>query len=62
MTSYLNKPTLFTVPSVKGNTTEYITYHRGVRITSKKDFECLTENELIPIKEINSYSRDASLE
>ena len=60
MTSYLNKPTLFTVPSEKGNATEYITYHRGVRITTKKDFECLTENELVPIKEINSSSRDAN--
>ena len=60
MTSYLNKPTLFTVPLGKGNTSDYITYDRGVRITSKKDFECLTENELIPIKEINSYSRDAN--
>ena len=60
MTSYINRPTLFTVPAEKGNTTDYITYHRGVRITSKKDFECLTENELIPIKEINSSFRDAN--
>ncbi len=60
MTSYPNKPTLFTVPTTKGNTTEYITYDRGVRIVSKKDFECLTENEIIPLKELENVSRDAN--
>ena len=60
MTSYINKPTVFTVPIAKGNISEYITYDRGVRINSKKDFECLTENEYVPIKELTSFSRDAN--
>ena len=61
MTSYLNKSTVFTVPAEKGNVSEYITYDRGVRIESKKDFECLTENEIVPIKDLPSVTgRDAN--
>ncbi len=60
MTSYLDKPTVFTVPVEKGNTSQYITYDRGVRIDAAKDFECLTESEYVPIKEQQSFSRDAN--
>ena len=60
MSTYPNKPTLFTVPLNKGNVSQYITYDRNVRIDSKKDFECLTENEYVPIKEITSFNRDAN--
>ena len=60
MSTYPNKPTLFTVPLNKGNVSQYITYDRNVRIDSKEDFECLTENEYVPIKEITSFNRDAN--
>ena len=60
MSTYPDKPTLFTVPLNKGNLSQYITYDRNVRIDSKKDFECLTENEYVPIKEITSFNRDAN--
>ena len=60
MSTYPNKPALFTVPLNKGDESLYITYDRGMRIDSKKDFECLTENENVPIKEIISFNRDAN--
>jgi hypothetical protein len=60
MTTYLNKPAVFIVPKEKGNTLEYISYQRGVRKSSKKDFKCLTENELVRIKERNPFNRDAN--
>ncbi|MEQ6123181.1 reprolysin-like metallopeptidase [Pseudotenacibaculum sp. MALMAid0570] len=61
MTSYMDRPNVFTVPTEKGNTSEYITYNRGVRVNSVKDFECMTENEFVPIKDRNSVtSRDAN--
>ena len=60
MSTYPDKPTLFTVPLNKGNLSQYITYDRNVRIDSKKDFECLTENEYVPIKEITSFNIDAN--
>ena len=60
MSTYPNKPALFTVPLNKGDKSLYITYDRGMRIDSKKDFECLTENENMPIKEIISLNRDAN--
>ena len=60
MSTYPNKPTLFTVPLNIGNVSQYITYDRNVRIDSKEDFECLTENEYVPIKEITSFNRDAN--
>ena len=60
MSTYPNKPALFTVPLNKGDKSLYITYDRGMRIDSKKDFECLTENENVPIKEIISLNRDAN--
>ena len=59
MSTYPNKPALFTVPLNKGGESLYITYDRSMRIDSKKDFECLTENENVPIKEIISLNRDA---
>lgn len=60
MTSYPDKPTLFTVPTKKGDISEYITYDRGVRIESKKDFECLTEDEVVPLKQFENTKRDAN--
>ena len=60
MSTYPDKPTLFTVPLNIGNVSQYITYDRNVRIDSKEDFECLTENEYVPIKEITSFNRDAN--
>lgn len=60
MSTYPNKPALFTVPLNKGDESLYITYDRSMRIDSKKDFECLTENENVPIKEIISLNRDAN--
>ena len=60
MSTYPDKPTLFTVPLNKGNVSQYITYDRNVRIDSKEDFECLTENEYVPMKEITSFNRDAN--
>lgn len=60
MSTYPNKPALFTVPLNKGDESLYITYDRSMRIDSKKDFECLTENENLPIKEIISLNRDAN--
>ena len=60
MSTYPNKPALFTVPLNKGGESLYITYDRSMRIDSKKDFECLTENENVPIKEIISLNRDAN--
>ena len=60
MSTYPNKPALFTVPLNKGDESLYITYDRSMRIDSKKDFECLTENENVPIKEIISFNRDAN--
>ena len=60
MTTYLNKPTIFIAPKEKGNTLEYISYQRAARKTSKKEFECLTENELVSIKETNVLNRDAN--
>ncbi len=60
MSTYPNKPALFTVPLNKGDKSLYISYDRSMRIDSKKDFECLTENENVPIKEIISLNRDAN--
>ena len=57
MTSYLDRPNVFTVPVSKQNTLEYITYDRGVRIKSVKDFECLTEGGDVPVKNIPSHDR-----
>ena len=41
MTSYIDKPAVFTVPQGK-NTTSYISYDRSARKDFVKDFECLT--------------------
>lgn len=58
MTSYLDKPNVFTVPVEKGDTAEYITYDRGVRVESVKDFECLTEGGDVPVKDLDIPSHD----
>lgn len=47
MISYPYAPTSFVVPTEK-NTNQYIAYNRGARLTSVKDFECMTSNEVIP--------------
>lgn len=60
MMSFPDKPTLFTVPVAKGNTSDYITYDRGVRVNGKKEFECLTEAEIVPIDEGLFTNKDAN--
>ncbi|WP_353777196.1 reprolysin-like metallopeptidase [Winogradskyella sp. 3972H.M.0a.05] len=59
MTSYLDKPTVFTAPITK-NSNQYITYTRNARINSIKDFECLTEDEYVPIETNGLTNRDAN--
>lgn len=59
MLSYPDKPTSFTVPTSKGNTSEYISYNRGTRVNSVKDFECLTPAEVLPINSNSVSGRDA---
>jgi hypothetical protein len=44
MISYPNKSRIFTVPTAKGNNTEYITYQNESRAVVEKRFECLTED------------------
>lgn len=64
MTTYLDRPTVFTVPTEKGNDGEYITYDRGVRIESIKDFECLTESGNVKVAKMgfipSNFERDAN--
>ena len=60
MTSYLDKPTVFTVPAAKGAKDRYITYSRNARISSIKDFNCLTKDEYIPLNNLPLSSRDAN--
>tara|TARA_R110002073_G_scaffold313380_2_gene485259 strand:+ start:24779 stop:27022 length:2244 start_codon:yes stop_codon:yes gene_type:complete len=55
MTTYLDKPTVFTVPREK-NTTTYISYDKGVRNVQVESFECLTED----ILKNNGSGRDLS--
>jgi hypothetical protein len=43
MLTYPDQPRIFTVPTSKGNNTEYITYQNASRKEIKKRFECLTE-------------------
>ena len=43
MTTYIDKPVVFTVPQAK-NTTSYISYDKGVRNTPIEKIECLTED------------------
>lgn len=61
MTTYLDKPNVFTAPTAK-NSSNYITYNRGTRIESVKDFECSTESgEFVPVKDRSSLTnRDAN--
>ncbi len=59
MLSYPDKPTSFAVPINKGDNTRYISYNRGARINSVKDFECLTTAEVLPINTNGISGRDA---
>tara|TARA_R110002073_G_scaffold313380_2_gene485261 strand:+ start:27796 stop:30090 length:2295 start_codon:yes stop_codon:yes gene_type:complete len=43
MTSYIDKPAVFTVPQGK-NTTSYISYDKSARKEYVKDFQCLTDD------------------
>ena len=60
MMSYPDKPTSFTVPLSKGNTSEYISYNRDVRVDSVNDFECLTSAEVLPMNSNDISGRDAN--
>ncbi|MDO1501936.1 thrombospondin type 3 repeat-containing protein [Winogradskyella maritima] len=59
MITYPNRSTSFTVPLSKGNSSNYISYNRGVRLNSVKDFECLTTGEVMPISQDGLSGRDA---
>ena len=59
MITYRDKPATFVVPVNKTNSGTYIAYNRGTRLTSVKDFECLTEVEVLPIN-TQSLNRDAN--
>jgi subtilisin-like proprotein convertase family protein len=62
MVTHPNGPMEFIVPVAKGDTANYILYTRDARISSIKDFECLTEDEVIPI-DVDNFSntnRDAN--
>ena len=59
MISYPYAPTSFVVPTEK-KSNQYIAYNRGARLTSVKDFECLTTDEVIPGLNNAIQNRDAN--
>jgi gliding motility-associated-like protein len=59
MISYPSAPTSFLVPVDKGSD-NYIAYNRGTRLTSTKDFECLTDDEVNPGTGGDVLDRDAT--
>ncbi|MFP4844325.1 thrombospondin type 3 repeat-containing protein [Winogradskyella sp. PE311] len=58
--TYPDAPMNFTVPLSKTDNTSYIVYSREVRANNLKEFECLTEDEFIPIDTNAFASRDAN--
>jgi subtilisin-like proprotein convertase family protein len=60
MVSSPDKNTTFLVPLDKYGSNEYIAYSRQSKINSVKDFECFTEDEILPIKESGMMYRDAN--
>ncbi len=59
MITYPDRSTSFTVPLTKGNTSDYISYNRNVRVDDIKDFECTTTDEFVPISTDGLTGRDA---
>lgn len=57
--SYPNEPMNFTVPLSKTDNSSYIVYSREVRTEGLKEYECLTEDEVLPIDTSGLASRDA---
>ncbi|GAB5564779.1 MAG: hypothetical protein Wins2KO_18420 [Winogradskyella sp.] len=49
MSSYTDKSNVFTVP-LSRSTNQYITYTRNARMSSVKEFECLTTDELLDVE------------
>jgi hypothetical protein len=60
MLSYPNKSRIFTVPTVKGRNTEYITYQNESRTDLQKRFECLTEEVAVMGIPNRVQTRDAN--
>lgn len=59
MVSYPDAPLNFTVPLSKTDNSSYIVYSRDIRTEGIKDFECLTEDEFLPIDNSSISNRDA---
>ncbi|WP_179344418.1 thrombospondin type 3 repeat-containing protein [Winogradskyella ursingii] len=59
MITYPNAPMTFTVPQNKTDRTSYISYTREVRTEGLKDFDCLTEDEVLPLDTNSFANRDA---
>ena len=60
MTRYVDGLTVYTVPSGKGGTTNYISYESNVRLESTKNFQCLTEDVKQSINTDDLLARKAS--
>jgi hypothetical protein len=60
MVSSPDKNVTFLAPLDKYGSNEYIVYSRQSKINSVKDFECLTEDEFIPIDQSGLTNRDAN--
>lgn len=60
MITYPNAPMSFTAPLSKTDNTSYIAYSREAKTQALKEFECLTEDEFIPIDTNGLSGRDAN--
>jgi subtilisin-like proprotein convertase family protein len=60
MVTYPDGPMEFIVPITKGDTSNYVLYSRDARLTSTKDFECLTDSEFLAMDREAYSGRDAN--
>ena len=60
MITYPDAPMNFTVPLSKTDNTSYIVYNREARTEDLKNFECLTEDEFLPIDTSGIANRNAN--
>ncbi|OZV71029.1 reprolysin-like metallopeptidase [Winogradskyella aurantia] len=60
MVTSADGPMEFIAPITKGNTSNYVLYSRDARLTSTKDFECLTDAEFFPMNREAHMNRDAN--
>jgi len=60
MVSYPDAPLNFTVPLNKTDNSSYMVYSREARTDGVKDFDCLTEDEFLPIDASGVLNRDAN--